>query len=708
MNKVGRFIGTTVVAMSCFFAVESWASAETGYDLWLRYIPVADTTLLAQYRSVVTGLLVEGDFETSSVIRTELITGLDGLLNMDIPIAGLVDREGLVVAGTPDSSPVIDDLGWDADLSSLGADGYLIRSAVMNGKNVTVIASQSETGALYGVFHFLRLIQTEQSIGSLNISDKPRIKLRMLNHWDDLNGHVERGYAGSSLWQWDELPGTLDPRYTDYARANASLGINGTVLNNVNADSVSLSTSYLQKTAALADVFRPYGIQVFLTSKFSAPIDIGGLNTTDPLDENVITFWQNKADEIYRLIPDFGGFLIKANSEGQPGPQDYGRTHADGASMLAAALAPHGGVVAWRAFVYNDTGVDSDRAKRPYKEFIPFDGQFATNVFIQAKNGPLDFQPREVPHPLFGGMPNTRMAAELQITQEYLGRSTHLVYLAPMWKEFLSHDTYAKGPGSTIDKIIDGSVSGYSNSMIAGVANIGSDPNWCGHHFAQANWYAFGRLAWNPDLTSEEIADEWIRMTWSNDSEVVTTLKEMMLPSWRAVVNYMSPLGLHFTASKDHYTPDPARRNGGYIYADSSGIGTDRTRATGSDAVEQFFSPLREKYDSIASCPEDYLLWFHHAGWGATMKSGRTLWNELCFLYYDGVLHVTDMKQMWGTLQPKIDTLRFSEVESKLSTQETDAIIYRDTCVNYFQGHSNLPIPSSVKTMKLKTWNERH
>ncbi len=426
--------------------------AETGYDLWLRYVPLADSQRTA-YRRSATAIVVESRSPTGATIVSELQRGLQGLLGVD---AARVDRpstDGAVIVGTPSSSPLVAALGWTDALARAGHEGYVIRSASVAGHAVTVIASAGEAGALYGTFHFLRLIQTRVPLAGLDIVERPRLDRRLLNHWDNLDGTIERGYAGGSLW-W---PDRVDRRLVDYARANASIGINGTVINSVNANPQSLTAPLLEKAAAIARIFRPYGIRVYLAANFAAPKMLGSLTTDDPLDPAVARWWREKADEIYTLIPDFGGFVVKANSEGQPGPQDYGRTHADGANVLADAVAPHAGIVMWRAFVY-DEKVDPDRVKRAYMEFVPLDGRFRENVFAQVKNGPLDFQPREPFHPLFGAMPKTPLMAELQITQEYLGQSNHLVYLAPMWKEFLDADTYAKGTGSTVTKVIDGTL----------------------------------------------------------------------------------------------------------------------------------------------------------------------------------------------------------------------------------------------------------
>ncbi len=558
----------------------------------------------------------------------------------------------------------------------------------------------------------MRLIQTLQPIASLNVSERPRLKLRLLDHWDNLDGSIERGYAGRSLWNWKALPDGIDPRLQDYARANASVGINGSVLNNVNANSQVLTSEYLQKVAAIAGVFRPYGIRVYLSARFSAPIDLGGLKTADPLDPDVATWWKTKADEIYKAIPDFGGFLVKANSEGQPGPRTYGRTHLDGANMLAAAVAPYHGVVIWRAFVY-DMKPGYDRAGAAYEQLQPFDGKFASNVLLQVKNGPIDFQPREPFHPLFGAMPKTQMMPEFQITQEYLGFSNHLVFLATMWREFLDSDTYAKRRRATVTKVVDGSLYHQRLTGIAGVANTGSDRNWTGHDFLQANWYAFGRLAWNPDLSSGQIANEWIAMTLTRDGVAAETIARIMLESREAVVDYMTPLGLHHLFwGGHHYGPAPwwntePRADWNPVYyhrADSEGIGFDRT-ATGSNTVSQYHRPVRDRFANVNTCPEKFLLWFHHVPWDHRMRSGRTLWDEIALHYQRGVDWVRATRKDWAGLKGKIDPERYDAVAKKLAIQERDAIVWRDACLLYFQTFSKRPLPRGVEK-PAKTLNE--
>ena len=684
------------VALATLHAAD--VRAESGSQLWLRYVAIDDAPLGETYRQRVSTLVVPGDSPTARLTVAELKRGLGGLLGVDVSVAQSVDRDGAVLVATPAGSPAVASLGWAADLAQVGTEGYLIRTAQVNRHAVTVIASMSDVGALRGAYHFLRLVQTRRPVATLNIVERPRMDRRLLNHWDNLDGSIERGYAGTSLWKWDELPARIDPRVEDYARANASLGINGVVLNNVNANPSILTTAYLQKCAALARVLRPYGIRVYLSANFAAPKVLGGLPTADPLDASVARWWREKAAEIYGLIPDFGGFLVKANSEGQPGPQDYGRTHAEGANVLADALAPHGGIVMWRAFVYS-ADVDPDRIKRAYLEFVPLDGRFRDNVIVQVKNGPLDFQPREPFSPLFGATPRTPLMAELQITQEYLGHSEHLVYLAPMWKEVLDSDTFAAGPGSQVAKVIDGTLHGHRLNGIAGVANTGSDVNWTGHDFAQANWYAYGRLAWNPDLGATEIADEWITMTWGHSATVWSAIRSLMLESHEVYVDYTMPLGLHHLIGGDHYAPmpenpDPRRADWSAIYyhrADTAAIGFDRTRK-GSGAVDQYRPPWREQFNDPATSPEKYLLWFHRLPWDYRLASGWTLWEELVRRYHAGAEGARAMLSRWQTLRGQVDDERYRAVLAKLQRQAEDAAAWRDKCLKYFQQFSKRPL----------------
>ena len=674
------------------------ARAEDGYELWLRYHRVADAARLKQYQASIGELLVEGRSPTAQAVSGELQRGLAGLLGRSVPIVTRVTRDGVVIAGVPAQSPLVAGLGLDADLRDAGAEGYIVRSMRVGGRQAIVIAANAEVGVLYGAFHLLRLLQTHQPIDALSIAERPQIRHRILNHWDNLDGSVERGYAGASLWDWHKLPGYAAPRYTDYARANASLGINGTVLTNVNANATALTAEYLRKAAALADVFRPYGIRVYLTARFSAPIEIGGLKTADPLAPEVRAWWTEKVDEIYKVIPDFGGFLVKANSEGQPGPQDYERTHADGANMLAAALEAHGGLVMWRAFVYSES-VKEDRHKQAYTEFQPLDGSFRPNVLVQVKNGAIDFQPREPFHPLFGAMPKTPLMLELQITKEYLGFATHLVYLAPLFEEVLKADTFRPQGTASSRSGSPGEVRNVVTGL-AGVANTGSDRNWCGSVFACANWHAFGRLAWNPALTSTALAEEWIRMTFTNDPAAIAPVKDIMLASRQAAVDYMTPLGLHHLMARNHhYGPGPwvsggARADWTSVYyhrADAGGIGFDRT-ATGSDAVSQYAAPVRDRFASLDRVTDDYLLWFHRVPWDYRMSSGRPLWDELTFHYCRGLRAVRGWRRTWDSLASAIDRERHDETRAFLAIQEQEAAWWRDASVLYFQTFSKRPI----------------
>jgi len=678
--------------------------AEDGYDLWLRYSRINNETLRHSYLRAITGWCVDGQSPTLAAAQEELRKGLNGLTGEHLAEQSANTSTVTLIAGTLSQSSRIKSLVGNKQLDNLGPEGFAILTVTQKGKTIIAIAAQTDVGVLYGVFHFLRLLQTHAPIDALNIVQVPALKLRVLNHWDNLDRTIERGYAGISLWNWQTLPEYIDPRYKDYARANASIGINGTVLTNVNANAAILTPEYLEKVAALADVFRPYGIKVYLTARFSAPIEIGKLGTADPLDATVRQWWKDKANEIYNYIPDFGGFLVKANSEGQPGPQTYGRTHADGANMLADAVEAHNGVVIWRAFVY-DNNVAEDRARQAYNEFKPLDGKFRKNVLIQVKNGPIDFQPREPFHPLFGAMPQTPLMMEFQVTQEYLGFSTHLVYLGTLFKECLDEDTYVKGEHSTVSKVIDGSLDQHTLTGMAGVANIGDDRNWCGHPFGQANWYALGRLAWNPSLTADAIAGEWIRMTFSNDADVVSRLTTLMMGSREAAVRYMTPLGLHHIMGYNHhYGPGPWIRDKQrvdwtsvyYHKADAQGIGFNRT-ATGSNALEQYSPILQKQYSDPKQIPEKYLLWFHHLPWNYSTRSGRPLWDEICLSYQSGVDAVRGMQTTWAALEPKIDHEQFLHVKALLAIQEKEAVWWRNACLLYFQTFSKKPLPAGVE-----------
>lgn len=696
-----RAVGTRLCAVLALLACAGGARAEDGYRLWMRYQPVA-TTVAADYRRQLAEVVAPDGTPMQRATRDELARSLPGLLGTAPPMRTAISTDHALVLGTPQSSALVAAFG--NEVATLGDEGFLIRQVRTEGRDVLLVAARRDVGVLYGTFHMLRLLQRGMPLRGLDVRESPRVALRVLDHWDNLDRYVERGYAGSSLWDWQTLPQWRDPRYTDYARANASLGINGTVLNNVNASALSLSPAYLAKAAALADLFRPYGIRVYLSARFSAPIELGGLATADPLDPGVRRWWRDKVDEIHARIPDFGGFLVKANSEGQPGPQDYGRSHADGANLLADALAPYNGVVMWRAFVYSHE-VPEDRAKQAYSEFVRLDGAFRPNVIVQVKNGPIDFQPREPFHPLFGAMPRTPLMMELQITKEYLGFATHLVYLGTLYEEVLQADTHARGEGSTVARVIDGSLEGHALTGIAGVANIGVDRTWSGSHFDQANWYAFGRLAWNPQQSARAIAEDWAALTFSPDPQVTGPIVRMMMDSREAAVDYMTPLGLHHLMARGHhYGPGPWVDGGPradwtsvyYHRADSQGIGFDRS-ASGSNAVGQYAPQVAEIYGDSARVPESLLLWFHHVPWDRRMRSGRTLWDELVGRYSRGVRQVRSMQDTWAALCDRIDPQRHRHVAAFLQIQHDEAQWWRDASVAYFQSLSGRPLPAGER-----------
>lgn len=680
------------------------AQSPQGYDLWLGYSKKTNTLLLKEYQKETASIYIQKGTTILDVSKDELLKGLKSMLGQNTTFTdALSASNSIIVVKRKHLNPQISK-ELTKEFEQIGKEGFIIKSIQQKGKNCVVITANEDIGILYGVFRFLRSIQMNEKLTNLNISDAPKIDLRMLNHWDNLDRTVERGYAGFSLWNWQKLPGYIDERYVDYARANASIGINGTVLNNVNASALILTPMYLEKVAALANVFRSYGIKVYLTARFSAPIEIGGLPTADPLDKDVQNWWNTKAQEIYKYVPDFGGFLVKANSEGQPGPQNYGRTHVDGANMLAKALKPYNGVVIWRSFVYSEHVVD-DRAKQAYAEFVPFDGAFLDNVLIQSKNGAIDFQPREPFHPMFGAMPNTNLMMEFQITQEYLGFSTHLVFLPKLYEEVLKADTFREGKGSTVAKVIDGSLNSQKITGMAGVSNIGNELNWTGHPFAQANWYGFGRLAWDPYLSAETIAEEWLRATYSNDSNFVEPMKKMLLTSREAVVNYMNPLGLHHLFDTNHhYGPGPWVSNLSrpewnptyYHKADENGIGFDRS-TTGSNAVAQYAKEIANKFNVIETCPEEYLLWFHHVSWDYKLKNGHTLWGGLALKYQEGVNQVKTMISTWEASKSYISEKQYNEVHMLLKIQLKEAIWWRDASLLYFQTFSKRALPAGVE-----------
>ncbi len=667
------------------------AVADDGSRLWLKYDLLKNTQQREAYASLTKFITVNSDSPIVITAANELQMGLEGLLGKKVTVAkNSSGKTGGVI---------LELVTETTNLKNLIDDGFAIAS--LNGN--IVINAKTPSGILYGAFELLRNIQTGKSLSKLSIISNPKVKLRMLNHWDNANGTVERGYAGSSMWKWTELPFRIDPRYIQYARANASIGINATSINNVNASSRFLTAEYLEKIKAVADVLRPYGIRVFISVNFRSPRTLGGLQTSDPLDAGVRKWWSDKTKEIHQYIPDFGGFLVKANSEGEPGPQDYGRTHADGANMLAEAMRPFKGIVIWRAFVYK-ADPNGDRFKEAYDQFKPLEGTFDPKVIVQVKNGPIDFMPREPFHPMFGAFPKTTLGMEFQITQEYLGQSTHLTYLAPMFKECLDSDTYAKGKGSTVARVIDGSLDSHDNSLMAGVANTGSDANWTGHPFNQANWYAFGRLAWDHSLSSEQIASEWVTMTLTKNKVAEDKIKTIMMQSLPVYISYTYPLGTaHMMGEGHHYGPEPWLAKSGrpdwtsiyYHRADSIGLGFDRTGKV-SNALSLYSNEVQKQWGNPDNCSLDYLLWFHHIPWTKKLSTGRTLWNELCYRYYDGVEQVRKLQTTWESMKPEIDKETFENVKGRLKIQEKEALWWRDACVLYFKNYAGMPIPSPL------------
>lgn len=678
----------------------------TGAALWLDYHELA-ADLRNDWSAKVRQVFCPG---TSSILlnacgELQLAAGL--LTGHKVAVTDSPAGNGTVMLGRLDQLKSYLPEATAKRVGELAEGGYQIEDITIDGKSATLIVAPDDAGVLYGVFHLVRLMQTGESPSRLSVRSEPAITLRMLNHWDNLDGSIERGYGGRSLWKWEELPQQRSPRYEQYARFCASIGINAVVLNNVNADPKLLREDYLKKVEALAGIFRSWGIRTYLCVSFASPIrptgevkgrprwrGVGNLVSADPLDPAVRQWWQAKVDEIYTLIPDFGGFLVKADSEGQPGPASYGRTHLDGANMLADALAPHGGTLIWRAFVYDNKG--DDRAKEAYEEFKPFDGKFRQNVFIQVKNGPLDFQPREPFTPLFGAMPETKLSLELQIAKEYLGHATTLAYLGPMWKEVLGTDTFAKGEGSTIAKVIGGSLFGKDRSCIAGVANTGDGDEWCGSIFNQANWYAFGRLAWDPQLGADEIAAEWIHRTIPADAPTRATILKMMMASHEALVDYSMPLGLNMLCAYDgHYDPSPATRTS-FHKGDANGLGFDRTKQ-GSNYVGQYHPQLQATFNDRDKTPLEVLLWFHHVPWDATLSSGRTLWEELQFRYNRGVDAVDQMADTWDSLKDQVPATIHASVKSKLVEEKRFARLWRDVCIRYF---SELAIPAKDQSQQ--------
>jgi len=672
-----------------FLFFSTLAFPETGYKGWLRYLPVKDKKLAGLYRENCSTIFLAGESEILGSALAELKIGITGMLGIEPKLLSSADKNCLVIGTIELITPSVCRFSEKEKLD-LSQEGFIIK----NTGEQLIIASKSEAGVLYGIFRLLRMMQTGEAIPETAILENPKIKLRLLNHWDNPGkippgtSSIERGYAGSTIFKWEDLP-ALNDRYRDYARLLSSVGINGTVINNVNTAKNGLegwkllTPEYLPKLKALAGVFRLYGIKLFISVNFFSPILISGLKDADPMNPEVKLWWKNKVAELYSEIPDFGGFLVKADSEGEPGPIKYGRTQAEGADLIADALKPFGGLLIWRAFVYGKKELSSDRACQAYQVFKPLDGMFADNAVVQIKNGPIDFQVREPVSTLFGAMPGTDQILELQITQEYTGHEMHVCYLVPQWKEILGFDTYVKGQGSSVARIIEGDLFNYKYSGIAGVSNIGADKNWTGHPLAQANLYGFGRLAWDPDLTTESITHEWILQTYGNSEKVISVLKDILLTSWRNYEDYTSPLGVGLMCASDHFNPDPAGRIS-YHKADRFGVGFDRTMATGSGFTGQYSALSGSVYEDLLTCPDEFLLFFHHVPYSYKLRSGKTVIQHIYDSHNEGVERVKEYITEWETLSEIIDRERYDEVLEKLNRQLHYAEEWRDSVNNYF------------------------
>ncbi|WP_027092093.1 alpha-glucuronidase family glycosyl hydrolase [Cohnella thermotolerans] len=679
----------------------AYVKREPGYDAWLGREPIADEARRSYVADWGGAVVAE---ERDPLVRNaakELEEGLAAMLGGRSAQADEIGGARRIVLGTFGGSPEAAQPFQAAEMAAVGEEGFRLRAAA-DGRTL-VVAGTTGKGVLYGAFHLLRLLRTGARLDDLDVFENPANELRMINHWDNADGSIERGYAGRSIFYKDnEIVEDLS-RVRDYARLLASVGINALSINNVNVhryETMFVTERYLPQIAKLADTFRDYGIRLFLSINFAAPIEIGGLATADPLDESVRAWWRRKTEEVYSYVPDFGGYLVKADSEFRPGPFTYGRDHADGANMLAEALRPFGGLVVWRCFVYNCRqdwrDRTTDRARAAYDHFTPLDGRFADNVILQVKNGPMDFQVREPVSPLFGAMEKTNMVIEFQATQEYTGQQRHLCYLVPQWKEALDFDTYAKGEGSTVKRVVDGSLFGSRHGGFAAVSNIGDDANWTGHTLAQANLYGFGRLAWNPELSAAEIAQEWTLLTFGSDGRVVRTVCGMLLDSWSIYESYTAPLGVGWMVKPNHhYGPDVDGYEysmwGTYHFADCRGIGVDRTSRTGTGYARQYKGPNAERYESLADTPDELLLFFHHVPYTHVLKSGKTVIQHIYDSRFEGAERAEALVARWETLKGLVDDGRFAQVKARLQEQAEHAKEWRDVINTYFWRKSGIP-----------------
>ncbi|WP_239616390.1 alpha-glucuronidase family glycosyl hydrolase [Cohnella mopanensis] len=673
------------------------------YEAWLRYAPLHPDQA-KEYAPWCETVVVasSGHAQLVATACEELTNGIGSMFGRKPQEVRNTDRERFLLIGTLDSADLQGILD-EAEMEALGEEGYVLRTVEQPQRRFIAIAGRTDKGALYGAFHFLRLLQTGQRISDLRVVEKPAAKLRMINHWDNMDGSIERGYAGRSLFFHRGTFVADWKRIRDYARLMAAVGLNAISINNVNVHETEtrlIAPELLPSVAKVADVFREYGVRIYLSINFASPIQLGGLTTADPLDPQVREWWAERSADVYRHIPDFGGFLVKADSEFQPGPFTYGRDHADGANMLAEALQPYDGVVIWRCFVYDCLqdwrDRSTDRAKAAYDHFRPLDGRFRENVVLQIKNGPMDFQVREPASPLFGGMRLTNQLLELQITQEYTGQQKHLCYLVPQWKEAIDFDTHALGEGSTVARVATGASFNRPLGGFAGVANIGDELGWTGHILAQANFYGYGRLAWHPELTPERITDEWVRLAFGNDPSVVRTISRMLLDSWSIYENYTSPLGVGWMVNPGHhYGPNVDGYEysvwGTYHFADCHGIGVDRTVSTGTGYTGQYHDIPAARYESIESCPDELLLFFHHVPYTHVLKSGKTVIQHIYDSHFEGVEQAESLAEAWSGLKGKVDDDRYASVLSRLQQQSEHAAEWRDVVNTYFYRKSGIP-----------------
>ncbi len=670
-----------------------------GYQAWLQYRQMLPGERYNEY-ALFSHIVVKEQDEVMRSAVSELTRGIEGILGHPINIAADPEMSSCVVLGTFGSNSLLDKVFHSSVRAEVGAEGYVIKTDRLTSR--IVIGAVSSVGVLYGVFHLLRILSTGSPVDALDIVENPVNKLRMVNQWDNIDGSVERGYAGKSIFYHNNQITTNLERVRDYARLLSSSGLNAISINNVNVhefETKLVTQEYLADVVKLADIFRVYGIKLFLSVNYASPIEIGGLTIADPLDAEVRAWWRVTAEEIYAAIPDFGGFLVKADSENRPGPFTYGRDHADGANMLAEALKPYGGVVIWRCFVYNCKqdwrDRTTDRARAAYDHFRPLDGRFMDNVILQVKNGPIDFQVREPVSPLLGAMEHTNQMIEFQLTQEYTGQQRHVCYLVPQWKEILNFETYIKGEGSTVKRIVEGSLHGNAYSGFAAVSNIGTDANWTGHLLAQANLYGYGRLAWNPELSSVDIAEEWIRQTFGGNEQLVHTITNILMDSWRIYESYTAPLGVGFMVNPDHhYGPNVDGYEysmwGTYHFADCYGIGVDRTQLSGTGYTSQYVGANVDKYESLESCPDELLLFFHHVPYTHVLHSGKTVIQHIYDTHFAGAEQASQLRTAWGLLELLMDDQLHKQVAVRLEEQAEHAMEWRDRINTYFYRKSGI------------------